>query len=64
MNEKIRKKLTSIRKYFIKINVLGTIKNGVKISLKLFTLNVDKELFIQILEGKLPKMRKYSNWDS
>ena len=63
MDEKI-KKLTSIRKYFIKINVLRTIKNGVKISLKFFTRNVDKELFIQILEGKLPKMRKYSNGDS
>ena len=33
-------------------------KKGVKISLKLFTQNMDKELYTKILEEKLP------NWEN
>ena len=37
---------------------------GVKISLKLFTHNMDKELYIKILEEKLSKKKiKYNNED-
>ena len=36
---------------------------GVKISQKLFTQNMGKELYIKILDEILPKLRKYSNED-
>ena len=63
MDEKRIKNLTSLRKYSKKKLMHGNNKKGVKISFKRFTKNMDKELYIKILEEKLPKVRKYSNED-
>ena len=37
---------------------MGSNKKGVKFFLKTFTQNMDKELYIKILEEKLSKMKK------
>ena len=42
---------------------MGNNKKSVKISLKGFTQNMGKELYIKILDEILPKLRKYSNED-
>ena len=57
---KEERKLASFRKYFKKL-MHGNNTKGVKISLKLFTLNMGKELYIKILDEILSKMRKHNN---
>ena len=42
---------------------MGAIKKDVKISLKLFTQNMDKEYYIGILEKKLSELKKHRDND-
>ena len=50
---KNEKNITSLRKYAKKVNAWGEIKKGIKISLKLFTQNMDKEYYVGNLKEKL-----------
>ena len=49
--------ITSLRKYAKKMNAWGAIKKGVKISIKLFSQNMDKEYYIGILKKKLSEFK-------
>ena len=57
------KNITSQRKYAKKVNAWGAIKKGIKISLKLFTQNMDKEYNVGILKEKLSKLKKHGDND-
>ena len=60
---KDEKNITSLRKYAKKVNAWGAIKKGVKISLKLFTQNMDKEYYVGILKEKLSELKKHGDND-
>ena len=41
----------------------GAVKKGIKISLKLFTQNMDKEYYVRILKEKLSELKKHGDND-
>ena len=60
---KDEKNITSLQKYAKKVNAWGTIKKSVKISLKLFTQNMDKEYYVGILKEKLSELKNHGDND-
>ena len=54
------KNITSIRKHAKKVNWLGGIYKGGRLSLKLFTDNMDYEFYVNIFNKKCLELNKLS----